>query len=141
MFAIDDKRWLVASRGGDMQQQTKAMVLTRDGGQTWTAPSGEFDYFGGPLPVIQVGDAFFSTKHHGTNKSEDAGGTWAYKMESHTRVIGSAGEVMFREGDRQFIRGTQDRILNIEISDNLGQSWTTPMATCLRSSRPTPGRW
>ena len=44
-------------------------------------------------------------------------------MESHTRVIGTAGEVMFREGDRQFIRGTQDRMLNLDISDNLGQSW------------------
>ena len=49
------------------------MMLTADGGQTWTAPSGEFDYFGGPLPVIQVGEAFFSTRHHGVNKSEDAG--------------------------------------------------------------------
>lgn len=125
ILAADDKRWLVATRGGDMQQQTKAMALTSDGGTTWTAPSGEFDYFAGPLPVIQAGEAFFSTKHHGTNRSEDAGATWAYKMESHTRVVGSAGNVLFREGDRTFLRGTQNRILNLEVSDNLGQSWTS----------------
>jgi hypothetical protein len=136
VFAVDDQRWLVASDGGSPEDQTRAILFTADGGKTWASPAGDADYFGGPLPIVQVGAVLLSAKHHGVNKSEDAGRNWAFRMESHTRMIGSAGEVFFREGDRQFIRGTRDRILSLEISDNLGQSWTSATGNLLQVMSP-----
>ena len=113
---VDDCRWVVASRAD------KGLRLTTDSGNNWSDAQGSVDYFAGPLPMVQTGEAFFSSKHHGFNKSLDGAKGWQFVMEHHTRVVGTAGERIFRE-NRYGIRGTDDRILALEMSDNLGQSW------------------
>jgi photosystem II stability/assembly factor-like uncharacterized protein len=118
ILPIDDKRWVAIG------QDAAAVRFTADAGTTWTAATGNgLDYFPGRLAVVACGDALFSSKHHGFNVSKDAGATWNYVMEVHTRVIGTLGDTIFREGDRTPIRGTHDRILNLETSNDLGQSW------------------
>jgi len=116
-FVIDDARWLVAGRG-----EGGGVVFTEDGGRTWAAASGRADYFTGPLPVVQVGECFFASSHHGTNKSVDGGRTWTYAMERHARVVGSIGTTLFRE-DREAIRGENARLLAVVASYDFANSW------------------
>lgn len=116
-LAIDNNKWVVASRAGG------ALRVTDDAGGQWQNGEGGTDYFGGPLPIVQTGDYLFQSRHHGFVKSTDDGKAWQYVMEQHTRVVGVAGPYVFRE-NRQGIRGTDDRIFTIEMSDNYGQSWS-----------------
>ena len=114
---IDDNNWAVGSRAKG------AIRCTTDAGKTWTAGEGGSDYFASAMSFAQVGDNIFSSRHHGNNRSEDGGQTWKFYMAGHTRIIGSAGEWIFQEGDRETIRGTKDRILVLQTSNNLAQSW------------------
>lgn len=114
---IDATHWVVGSDAGNV------IRFSSDAGATWAAGSGSTEYFAGRLPLIRAGATLFSSKHHGINQSSDGGATWTYAMQTHTRVVGAAGEVAFREGDRTTLRGTKDRILNLELSDDLGSSW------------------
>lgn len=115
-FIVSAERWAVASRAQN------GVRYTMDGGRTWAASQGNTDYFPGPLPVIHVGDRFFSSSHHGTNKSTDAGATWSYQMERHARVVGTMGPILFRE-DREPIPGEKARLLTITMSDNYANTW------------------
>jgi len=117
VFALSDTRWVVGSRAGGVVRWTD------DSGGQWAAGAGDINYFAGPLPVIQAGDYMYSSSHHGINKSVDGGKSWKFEMGPHTRVVGTAGDLLFREGDRTFIRGTQDRTLNLEMSADFGASW------------------
>ena len=116
-FFISDTRWLLASR-----KDTGTMLTTDDSGKTWSRSTGKVGAFPGPLPVVQAGEYFFSSVHHGTNRSTDGGKTWAYSMERHARVIGTLGARVVRE-DRAGIRGTNTRILTIAMSSDYGNSW------------------
>jgi len=116
-FAVSGTHWVVASRAGG------ALRVSDDAGGQWQNGDGGNDYFAGPLPVIQTGDFLLQSRHHGFVKSIDGGKTWQYVMEQHTRVVGVSGESVFRE-NRQGIRGTDDRIFTIEMSDNYAQSWS-----------------
>lgn len=117
VFAVDETRWLVASTSRSL------MRWTDDAGRSWHRPSGDTDYFAGPLPVMHVAERFFSAKHHGLNKSVDGGKTWKFAMGPHVRVVGTAGDLLFREGERTGLRGTKDRILNLEMSLDFGATW------------------
>jgi photosystem II stability/assembly factor-like uncharacterized protein len=129
-LVVDAQRWVMASRVQD------GILVTSDAGATWQAGTGDVDYFPGPMPLAQVGEVLFSSKHHGFSKSTDAGHSWAYKMEQHTRMLGAAGEFVFRE-NRQAIRGTDDRIFTVEMSDNYGQSWSD-VTGGLQTAVPAP---
>jgi len=123
VFALTDTQWVVASRskGG--------IRCTDDSGGKWAAGEGPTGYFAGPLPVVQTGQYMFSSSHHGMNKSVDGGKTWKFEMGPHTRVVGVAGEYIFREGDRVTLRGTKDRILNLEVSADYGGNWSNAMCS------------
>ena len=114
---IDAQRWVLASR------ETDGILWTADAGATWQSGSGSVDYFPAPLPTAQVGEVLFTSKHHGFSKSSDGGRTWTYTMEQHTRMLGGAGDYVFRE-NRTAVWGTDDRIFTVEMSDNYGQSWS-----------------
>lgn len=131
-LAIDAQRWVLASREQD------GILWTADAGASWQAGSGSVDYFPAPLPTAQVGEVLFTSKHHGFSKSADGGRTWNYTMERHTRMLGSAGEVVFRE-NRQPVWGTDDRIFTVEMSDNYGQSWSD-VTGGLQTQVPAPAR-
>lgn len=115
-LALDARRWVVGSRAVD------GCYATADAGATWTAATGSSDHFPGALPLVAAGDRLLSSKHHGFSRSTDGGLTWTYTMEQHTRMLGAAGTLVFRE-NRQAVRGTDDRSLTVELSDNFGQSW------------------
>jgi photosystem II stability/assembly factor-like uncharacterized protein len=115
-LVVGREQWLVVSR------QAAAMRYTEDGGKTWTAASGNADYFAGPLPVIQTGAYLFASSHHGTTKSTDGGKTWAYTMERHARVVGTIGSLLVRE-DRSEIYGEPARRLAIHVSSDYANSW------------------
>jgi photosystem II stability/assembly factor-like uncharacterized protein len=115
-FVIDDNHWAVASRSDG------GIHYTENAGVTWAEAQGPTGYFPGPLPVVQTGTYLFSSQHHGFNRSIDSGKTWQFVMEQHTRVVGVAGQDVFRE-NREAIRGTDDRIFTLEMSEDYGQSW------------------
>lgn len=124
-FGIAGGKWVLASRA-PAQEGREGIWYTENSGADWFPAVGAGQatrYFTGPLPVIQTGESLFSSQHHGINRSLDGGKTWQYVMEEHTRVVGTAGKYAFRES-RTAIRGTNDRLLVIQMSDNYGQSWT-----------------
>ena len=116
-FIVTDTRWLLASR-----KDPSVVLHTDDSGATWGVSGGKVATFPGSLPIAQVGEHFFSSSHHGTNKSTDGGKTWSYTMERHARVIGTLGTRLVRE-DRATIRGTNTRLLTIATSSDYANSW------------------
>ncbi|MEI8243930.1 MAG: sialidase family protein, partial [bacterium] len=116
VLAMSETLWAVVGRAED-----KGVRVTDNGGQTWTAAEGDVAHHGGALVVAQTGETLFTTKHHGVNKSTDGGRTWKYTMEDHSRMVGVAGRLVFREGNRALREG--NRVWMLQLSDNEGVNW------------------
>ena len=75
-------------------------------------------YHNGPIVIAKAGDYLFTTKHHGMNKSVDGGKTWVYAMEEHSRLLGTAGQTLFREHPQGLREGGW--CWAVQMSDDMG---------------------
>ena len=116
VLALDEARWVVVGRAED-----KGIRVSETGGQTWAEGAGDVQHHPGAIVVARSGDTLLTTRHHGLNKSTDGGRTWKYTMEQHTRMVGAAGALLFREGNREQREG--NRVWILQMSDNEGVSW------------------